>query len=279
MRKLAVIGDSHGNYQALKAVIEDADNQNVDDYVILGDITNRGPEPLECVETLQQLNSITWIIGNHEAVYDSLINHQFTNFEENPKAIMAIITSTYDRQQLGKEQFDWLAQRPLNQEIEVENIKFNVFHATPTKCRGGFSYPTNEQENFDELMKDSDADVGLYGHTHRSILRMTTDGRYIFNPGSVGMPVSDRLSISGKASYGVLTVEDRSILSWDQRNVSYDLEKELKIAKEREIPYYSLYEKLLRTGKFTFNPDKVNAENKKMNYLKQALSNVENIKW
>lgn len=279
MRKLAVIGDSHGNYQALKAVLEDAANQNVDDYIILGDITNRGPEPLECVEALQRLNPITWIIGNHEAVYDSLINHQFTNFEENPKAIMAIITSTYDCQQLGKEQFDWLAQRPLNQEIEVEDIKFNVFHATPTKCRGGFSYPTNEQENFDELMKDSDADVGFYGHTHRSILRMTTDGRYIFNPGSVGMPVSDRLSISGKASYGILTVDDRSILSWDQRNVPYDLEKELKIAKERKIPYYALYEELLKTGKFTFNPDKVNAENKKMNYLKQALSNVENIKW
>ena len=34
MRKLALIGDSHGNYQALKAVLEDAHNQNVDDYIV-----------------------------------------------------------------------------------------------------------------------------------------------------------------------------------------------------------------------------------------------------
>ena len=97
MRKLALIGDSHGNYQALKAVLEDAHNQNVDDYIVLGDITNRGPEPLECVEALQQVKPSTWIIGNHEAVYRSLIDHQFTGFEDNPKAIMAIITSAYDR--------------------------------------------------------------------------------------------------------------------------------------------------------------------------------------
>ena len=176
---------------------------------------------------------------------------------------MAIITSAYDREKLGKEKFDWLSQLPLNQEVKVEGITFNIFHSTPTKCRGGFSYPTNEQANFDELMSQTDADVGIYGHTHRSILRMTNDGRYIFNPGSVGMPVSDRLEISGKASYGILTVDQRSVLSWDQRNVPYDLEKELQIAREREIPYYALYEELLRTGKFTFNPDKVSAENQK----------------
>ena len=167
----------------------------------------------------------------------------------------------------------------MRQEIKVEEITFNIFHSTPTKCRGGFSYPTNEQANFDELMSQTDADVGIYGHTHRSILRMTNDGRYIFNPGSVGMPVSDRLEISGKASYGILTIDHRSVLSWDQRNVPYDLEKELQIAHEREIPYYDLYEELLRTGKFTFNQAKVAAENQKCDYLTQALSNVEKIEW
>ena len=108
---------------------------------------------------------------------------------------------------------------------------------------------------------------------------MTNDGRYIFNPGSVGMPVSDRLEISGKASYGILTIDQRSVLSWDQRNVPYDLEKELQVARERKIPYYALYEELLRTGKFTFNPDKVSAENQKQDYLAQALSDVEKIEW
>ena len=61
MRKLALIGDSHGNYQALKAVLEDAQKQNVDDYIVLGDITNRGPEPLECVEALQQVKPLSII--------------------------------------------------------------------------------------------------------------------------------------------------------------------------------------------------------------------------
>lgn len=279
MRKIAVLGDSHGNYEALKAVLADADEQHVTDYFVLGDITNRGPEPKECVTALQKLSPAVWIIGNHEDVYRNLIEHTFTNFEDNPKAIMAIITSAYDRKQLGKEQFEWLAKRPMQAEIQIEGVKFNIFHSTPTQCRGHFSYPTNSQDNFDELMNDSDADVGIYGHTHRYILRMTDDGRYIFNPGSVGMPVSDRLNISGSASYGIIEVDQDRVLSWNQRNVPYDLEYELKVAKQRKIPYYDLYEELLRTGKFAFNADKVNAENQRQNYLKQALMDVNQIDW
>lgn len=279
MRKIALIGDSHGNYQALKAVLEDAQNQNVDDYIVLGDITNRGPEPLECVTALRRVEPLAWIIGNHEDVYRSLLNHQFANFEDNPKAIMAIITSKYDREQLGQEQFEWLSRLPIKQEIAVENLKLLIFHSTPEQCRGGFSYPTNEQMNFDELMNQTDADLGIYGHTHRSILRMTNDGRYIFNPGSVGMPVSDRLSISGKASYGIITIDDRSVLSWDQRNIPYDLDKELHIAQERELPYFDLYKELLQTGKFTFNREKVKIENQKGDYLKKAIVAVNDVAW
>ena len=53
---------------------------------------------------------------------------------------------------LGKAKFDWLSQLPLRQEIKVEEITFvNIFHSTPTKCRGGFSYPSNEQANFGRI--------------------------------------------------------------------------------------------------------------------------------
>lgn len=279
MQKIALIGDSHGNYQALKAVLKDAQKQNVDNYIVLGDITNRGPEPFECVTALQQVHPLAWIIGNHEDVYRSLLNHEFHGFEDNPKAIMAIITSQYDRQQLGQKQFEWLSQLPLKREITVENLKLLLFHSTPQKCRGSFSYPTNEQTNFDALMAESDADIGIYGHTHRFILRMTNDGRYLFNPGSVGMPVSDRLSISGKASYGIITIDDRSVLSWDQRNVPYDLDQELRVAQKRNLPYLGLYKELLQTGKFTFNREKVAAENQKNGYLKQALAAVNKVIW
>ncbi|WP_290033271.1 metallophosphoesterase family protein [Ligilactobacillus cholophilus] len=279
MRKLAVIGDSHGNFEALKAVLEDAQRERVTDYIVLGDITNRGPEPNECVQALQAVNPLVWIIGNHEAVYHNLITHTFTNFEDNPKAIMAIITSTFDYQQLGRDHFEWLAERPIQEEIEIEDLKFNIFHSTPTECRGHFSFPTNKQTNFDALMSDSDADVGIYGHTHRYILRMTSDGRYLFNPGSVGMPVSDKTDISGKASYGIITIEGNSILGWQQKNIPYDLDKELAIARKREIPYYDLYAELLKTGKFTFNQEKVMTENLKKDYLTQALQNIEKINW
>ena len=279
MRRLALIGDSHGNYEALKTVIADAKSKDVTDYIVLGDITNRGPEPLECVQALKELDPLIWIIGNHEAVYHSLIIHDFKDFADNPKAIMAVVTSAYDRQYLGKDLFKWLSTRPFQTDAKLENVKFNVFHATPTTCRGSFSFPTMPESNFDEMMAKSNADVGIYGHTHRFILRMTTDGRYIFNPGSVGMPVSTVLSLQGKASYGILEIEDHSILKWEQLNVPYDIEKEIQTAQKRRLPYFDLYCELLKTGRFTFDPAKVRAENIKHDYLKKALKDITTIDW
>ena len=51
--KVAIISDIHGNSVALKAVLEDAKNKKVDDYIFSGDLVNDlpfGNETLEIVK-------------------------------------------------------------------------------------------------------------------------------------------------------------------------------------------------------------------------------------
>jgi len=46
----AVLSDIHGNFEALRAVLDDIDSQFVDKLFILGDTIGYGPQPIECLQ-------------------------------------------------------------------------------------------------------------------------------------------------------------------------------------------------------------------------------------
>lgn len=280
MKKIAVLADSHGNYSALQAVLADAKQAGATGYLVLGDMVNRGPKPHDCTQALTALQPLAWVIGNHEEVYRSLLDHQFHDYEQNAKAIMAIVTSGFDRTQLTAEEFRWYATRPLQQEITVDGVKLSIFHATPTSCRGQFSAPTQPQENFDVLLADSTADLALYGHTHQPLLRPTTDGRLVLNPGSIGQAVGQDPRVSGgMAEYAMLTLDQGHFISWDQRNVPYDLAQETDWAADADLPYAALYTKLIQTGTFTYTKKRVAKQNAKHELFLKAQQLISADAW
>lgn len=69
--KRAIISDVHGNLEALRAVLEDIDRQQVDAIYCLGDIVGYGPNPCECVKLIRDRCSMV-LLGNHDqgALFD-----------------------------------------------------------------------------------------------------------------------------------------------------------------------------------------------------------------
>jgi predicted phosphodiesterase len=69
--KRAIISDVHGNLEALRAVLEDIDRQQVDAIFCLGDVVGYGPNPCECVEIIRDRCSVV-LLGNHDqgALFD-----------------------------------------------------------------------------------------------------------------------------------------------------------------------------------------------------------------
>ena len=51
--RVAVFSDVHGNLEALKTVLKQINEKNVDLTVFLGDIFQRGNEEVECLELLK----------------------------------------------------------------------------------------------------------------------------------------------------------------------------------------------------------------------------------
>ena len=63
--RLAIISDIHANYEALKAVLADIDESDIDEIICLGDIIGYGPDPLECIDAVQDRCGLT-LLGNHD---------------------------------------------------------------------------------------------------------------------------------------------------------------------------------------------------------------------
>ena len=66
----ALLGDVHGNLQALMAVLEHMARQRCDGVLCTGDLVNYGPAPNECVE-LVLAKADACVLGNH----DQLLAH------------------------------------------------------------------------------------------------------------------------------------------------------------------------------------------------------------
>ena len=50
--RIAVLSDIHGNLPALRAVLADIDSWRPDLVILNGDLVNRGPSSLECLEII-----------------------------------------------------------------------------------------------------------------------------------------------------------------------------------------------------------------------------------
>ena len=61
------LGDIHGRHKALQQVLQRSGfNNETDTLIFLGDIVDRGSEPLECIEELLEIKNLISITGNHD---------------------------------------------------------------------------------------------------------------------------------------------------------------------------------------------------------------------
>lgn len=206
---LAVIADVHGNAWALEAVLEDIERRGVRDVVNLGDCFYG---PLDPGRTLELLRGRGWptVRGNQDRV-----------LLEDPDPGGANPTLSFVRRELGVAGVDWLrgATTPSFQRGEVLGChgtpnRDDVYLAevvTPSGIR------TRGPDELDRVLGDTAAAGILCGHSHVPRLLHSRSGRWILNPGSVGLPAYEddapyphaMVSGSPHARYAVLEFEGR----------------------------------------------------------------------
>ena len=160
--KLGIVSDLHCNIDGLERALQIMGS--IDALLCLGDSIYEHGFSNEVIGRLRERDALT-ILGNHEEVFFSAAGAR------------ARSSAKIDQQLLA-----WLAGRPHRHELRIDGKRILMVHSTPWEPRGSYVLPhSSELERFGE----ADADIVLYGHTHRQLVRRV--GRVlVVNPGSAG---------------------------------------------------------------------------------------------
>jgi putative phosphoesterase len=185
MRRVAVITDIHGNLPALEAALARIDELGVDGVYCGGDLVRYGPHPSE-VCALIAARAIPTIYGN----YDHAIARDLTDCG------CAYVTP-HDRE-LGQRSVDWtlahtdqaskdfMRDLPFDLRFAVGDVAVHLVHGSPRKVYE-YLFEDKPARLYERLAAAEDADVLVFGHTHRPWVR-EYGGVLFVNCGSVGKP-------------------------------------------------------------------------------------------
>ncbi len=231
--KIAVISDIHANLEAFKAVIADAQGQNVDRFLCLGDIVGYGPDPGACVDLVQSLDCAI-VRGNHD--HDAANDRELDNLNDIAKTSLQ-----WTRGQLSAEHKEWLGNLPFTKRVG----RFAISHATPHRPNL-FTYVTNLAEA-QACLDEQSAPLCFIGHTHvpgvfvskdevaREIqgqsVAIDFDAKTLVNVGSVGQPRDG----DPRACYVIYDVNEQSV---NFRRIKYAIEKTKQKLLDLGLPTY-----------------------------------------
>ncbi|MDD4635771.1 MAG: metallophosphoesterase family protein [Dehalococcoidales bacterium] len=219
--RIAILADIHANLAAFTAVLRDCEQRGgVDEYWLLGDLVNYGPDPEKCVEIVRRLKHCA-IAGNHDLAAIGKLSTRFFN----PDAVAAM---EWTMQQLSPRNIDFLAG--------LEQISwrgdFMLVHGSPRDPVGEYLISRGQAEENFRVFKNKYCFVAhsheplmfrLDEEGHASFVNFTEsigqvlgDWRLIINPGSVGQPRDG----DPRASYVMLDSETSMIKLY---RVAYDI--------------------------------------------------------
>lgn len=214
--RLAVLADVHGNLQALEAVLEHAQKQNVDQIIIAGDLINYLADSRACWDLVKSLNSPV-IRGNHERY----VFHYDTPFakpdwyKEQFKGLKWVVEQFSDAER------EEMAALPFS-------LRFDDLLIVHASFRDDYDtiHPETPTSKLQEMFAGSSEAFILRGHNHRSF-SVRFNGRFVESLGSAGLPLDG----TPEAKY-VIAEKRGKDWHFSRQQVAYDKEKAVRRLSE-----------------------------------------------
>lgn len=186
----AILGDIHGNWEALEAVLAHTEKLGITHYACVGDIVGYNASPAECLTRIMGLKCVS-VQGNHDF---------FSSNEDSLKDFHPLAASVIEwtRHVLSPDHKEWLRKLRLRRLQDG----FTLVHST-------LDAPEKWGYVFDELQAEAhfayqSSAVCFHGHTHVPMIFQKGSGRtqrlppervsimfgakLFVNVGSVGQP-------------------------------------------------------------------------------------------
>jgi putative phosphoesterase len=216
-RKIALISDVHGNLDALKAVVTDAEKSGLGIFLNAGDALGFGIYPSQVVQALRSPAFLS-VLGNVDLeILEAL---RFGKPREGDSEKFPI-------KELSPSDVAYLQSLPRELRFEIAGTRVLLTHGSPDSVEEHI-YPDSLEERLKEIAAKAEADVVVTGHTHLQMNR-SVDGVTFINPGSVGRPVNGE----PKAEYAVLSFNPLKV---EFRRASYDIEALAEKMRKKGLP-------------------------------------------
>jgi predicted phosphodiesterase len=263
MALYGILGDIHGNYEALQVALESLEACGIERLVCVGDLVGYNADPDECVMLLRQRDALC-IAGNHDLIgtgklgFDQCSNKAMHSLKRTRRALLAD-TAAY------------LRALPSHAMIEERVL---LTHGGVRDVQQYMTRPAHIVENAGYLRADFPAArICFFGHTHEqrvfevdgegvceldvndtmAPVQLRADREYFVNPGSVDASRkrseklaecavfdSDKLTVRfHRVAYDAQATEEKAeaqgyrIDAWRDR--LYDIQRRLVAARQRSV--------------------------------------------
>ncbi|HEV8701433.1 MAG TPA: YfcE family phosphodiesterase [Candidatus Polarisedimenticolia bacterium] len=226
--KLIALGDIHGNLPALEVVLRECRAEGYDLIVHTGDLVGFAPFPNETVE-LVRVEKIEGVRGNLDESVSAGAEDFGGHGEDARTRRLENLAYAWTLERTERRARAFLADLPFEQRHEPAGRRTVVVHANPIDL-SACMWEDRDPDYFREMGEAADADVLVFGHTHRPYHRIV-DGRHFVNAGSVGYPKAD----DPRTGYVVINVNGSVEVQY--RRFPYDVERLIRAMRDRRFPH------------------------------------------
>ena len=215
--KIGILSDIHGNYQALKAILEDTKLENCDQLICLGDSIGIGPEPLKTLDLLLS-HKVIMIMGNHEQYY--LMENK--KLEDLLQSDIQYQHHLWVKKCLGDKYKSMVGQFFWTYKIESQskNLYFSHYGIDNEWFMPIITDYT--KENLKKMFSSRANSIYFFGHDHKSVeIKDHENDILYYNPGSSGC------TPKSETRYGLLEILEDSYRLFT-KEVPYNREKTLQ---------------------------------------------------
>jgi putative phosphoesterase len=244
--KVALFSDIHANLPALEACLAGIDENRPDAIYCLGDLVGYNIWPNEVINLIMK-RGIPTIAGNYDFGIGRTSDDCGCAYKTDEEKEMGKVSISYTNQIVHADERNYLRTLPahIKLEFQLNNDKLNLLlvHGSPRRINE-YLFEDREEKSLLRIMKDADADIMCFGHTHKPYHRILEQAeeniryRHAINIGSVGKPKDG----DKRGCYVLLHIsETSSITNKDSISVEfvrfeYDVETAAKAVENSPLP-------------------------------------------
>jgi putative phosphoesterase len=225
---LAVLSDIHANLSALEAVLGDVQARPLDGVYCLGDLVGYGPFPNEVTKRIRG-ERIPTIMGNYDDGVGFDREECGCAYREAGERMRGQQSLEWTKARVTAENKAFLRTLLPEIRLTVSGKRLLLVHGSPRKMNE-YLFEDRPLTSFQRLAAGSNADVIVFGHTHRPYVKLV-DHVWFVNVGSVGKPKDG----NRHACYALVDVAAEPPASFVR--VPYDVDTVTRAIRASELPH------------------------------------------